>query len=61
MSAHHLISPTEEISRHNLSLDELQAIFARYKADDDSWPCGLVHLRRAINSKAAAEPARASS
>jgi hypothetical protein len=56
MSAHHLMSPTEEMSRHNLSLGELHEILARYKADDDSWPCGLVNLRSAIKLKAPAEP-----
>jgi hypothetical protein len=54
MSAyHHLTNPTEYVFRHNFSLGELQAILARYKPDDDSWPCGLVNLRRAIEVKAA--------
>jgi hypothetical protein len=37
------------------SLDELHAILARYRADDDSWQRGLLHLRRAIGAKVAAE------
>jgi hypothetical protein len=53
MSAHHLINPRDEYPPWQ-SLKELSAILARYKADDDSWPRGLVHLRRAINVKAAA-------
>jgi hypothetical protein len=48
MSVHHITNPTEEMSRHNLSLCELQAILTRYRADDSSWPPGLVHLQRAI-------------
>ena len=27
---------------------ELRDVLARYKADDDSWPRGILHLRRAI-------------
>jgi hypothetical protein len=50
MSAQQAMRPKEE----TLSLDELHAILARYRADDDSWPCGLVNLRNAIKGKAAA-------
>jgi hypothetical protein len=42
--------PKEEI----LSLDELHIILSRYRADDASWPCGLVNLRLAIRAKDAA-------
>jgi hypothetical protein len=52
MSTHQILRPREEA----LSLDELQAVLARYKADDASWPCGLVNLRSAIKLKAPAEP-----
>jgi hypothetical protein len=31
-----------------LSVAELLDVLARYKADDNSWPRGLVHLRSAI-------------
>jgi hypothetical protein len=31
-----------------LTVAELHNVLARYKADDSSWPRGLVHLRYAI-------------
>jgi hypothetical protein len=50
MSAHQAMRPREEI----LSLDQLYAILARYRPDDDSWPCGLANLWRAVRAKVAA-------
>jgi hypothetical protein len=52
MSAYHGPSKQEPSWQ---SLDQLHAALARYRPDDDSWPYGLVHLRKAITLKAAAE------
>jgi hypothetical protein len=49
VSTDQVLKPKEEA----LSLGELHAILSRYRADDDSWPCGLVNLRQAIRAKAA--------
>ena len=50
VSEHQVLKPREEA----LSLSELQAILARYQADNDSWPCGLANLKLAIRAKAGA-------
>jgi len=53
MSGHHLMNPREVVLPWQSS-DELHAILARYKADDDSWPRVLLHLVTAIRAKATA-------
>jgi hypothetical protein len=54
MSAHDLIIPRDHQYPPWQSLDELHTILAQYRADDDSWPYGLVNLRYAIRAKVAA-------
>jgi hypothetical protein len=54
MSAHDLTIPRPHPYPPWQSLDELHTILARYRADDDSWPYGLVNLRDAMKAKIAA-------
>jgi hypothetical protein len=44
--------PEKEKNTPHQTVAELQTILANYKADDSSWPGGLLHLRRSIKLRA---------